>query len=126
MHVQRTWMYSAILPGVGQIYNKKPIRAVVIWSSMLVFGYGAYYCHEEFVKYGRESSGVTSDLSVNYKKTRNIFLFLAILCYVANIFDAYVGANLESYDVSDDISLKMYPSADSFGLSLGFNWNFIK
>ncbi len=44
-------MYSAVLPGMGQIYNKKYWKAPVVWIGLAISGYYLWYNQTEYVKY---------------------------------------------------------------------------
>lgn len=126
---QRAWMYSAILPGLGQIHNKQTMRAVVIWGVFAGLFGGAYYCHKEYIKYFHENPHNPPAFVKTYKKVRDSLLFVSAIWYIANILDAYVGARLLTYDISDNISVQVVPhvhsafsSDQSVGLSFGFNF----
>ena len=107
---------SAVLPGAGQIYTERYLHAPVVW------GLG-YYLVNQWQKgdrlyrdYGtRFANSVALDTVRNlgndqlrsirdfYLDERDrIGLYIAIL-YVLNIVDAYVGASLYSFEVSDEL-----------------------
>ena len=107
---------SAVLPGAGQIYTERYLHAPVVW------GLG-YYLVNQWNKGdrlyrdygGRFANSVAQDTSRNlgndqlrairdfYLDERDrIGLYIAIL-YVLNIVDAYVGASLYSFEVSDEL-----------------------
>jgi len=128
MAMQRAWMYSALLPGAGQIYNQQSYRLLVLYPVFAGLGYGAYYWHIEYVRYDREGGTTCEQLAHDYKRLRDIFMLFAGLWYIVNIFDAYVNASLKSFDVSDDIGLKIQPivmrnridNSYAFGLGVHF------
>lgn len=124
---QKAFIYSTIFPGLGQIYNEKYVRAAVIWGVMGSLIAGAYYCQLEYIRFTHESN---KDAFVKtYKKVRDGLLFVTVICYIANIFEAYVGAELRKYNISDDISVEIVPSAhaagnnSNLGLSLAFRFS---
>jgi hypothetical protein len=41
---QKSWILSAIFPTMGQIYNKKYLRASLFGAGFLSFIGGAWYC----------------------------------------------------------------------------------
>lgn len=116
---QRAFIYSAIFPGLGQVYNEKYVRAGVIWGTMGSLLAGAYYCQLEYTKFTHE--GNDGSFVKTYKKVRDGLLFVTVICYIANIFDAYVGAELRKYDISDDVSVEVVPNMSSTdgGANLG-------
>ncbi len=132
INAQRAWIYSALVPGLGQIHNNQYLRAAIIWGVLLGLGAGAYYCHNQYVKYYHEyNPGIQlASFVKGYKKVRDSLLFVCLLCYIANIFDAYVGAELTKFDISDDVSVQIVPSIHnsayndtSLGFILGFSIN---
>lgn len=44
-------LYSAILPGMGQIYNKKYWKAPIVWIGLGISGYALYYNQKEYNYY---------------------------------------------------------------------------
>lgn len=119
---QRAWIYSTLVPGLGQIHNNQYIRAGVIWGTLLALGSGVCYCHNQYVKFYHENN--SESFVKTYKKVRDSLLFVGLLCYIANIFDAYVGAELAKFDISDDVSVQIAPNihkSDYSGASVGFS-----
>ena len=116
MDMQRAWMYSAMAPGLGQLYNKQYWRIPVIYAVLAGLGGCAIYYHQEYLESKRKliRGENISTAYVNYvdfcRSAQDVFVGLAALWYVANIFDAYVGASLQTFDVSDDIGLKVQPA----------------
>jgi hypothetical protein len=114
--MQRAWIYSAILPGWGQIYNEQYWKAPVIYVGFAGFLGGTIYYHREYMQAKRaimhSSSRMTS--LVNYvdecRTGRDLCIILAALWYVVNIFDAYVGGSLKTFTLSDDISMEVQPT----------------
>lgn len=135
--IQRAWMYSAILPGWGQLCNKDYWKVPVMYVAFAGLGWGATYYHKQYVKYRRvllkRGTGVHDSLN-NYVDAsrigRDLCVILAALWYVVNIFDAYVGASLKTFTLSDDVSLQWQPTmlaaathhrSPSLGLSISLN-----
>lgn len=122
---QRAWIYSAIIPGLGQIHNNQYVHAGVIWGALISVGAGAYYCHNQYVKFSHENND--GSFVKTYKKVRDSLLFVGLLCYIANIFDAYVGAELAKFDISDDVSVQVVPNFHKSAYSdasIGFTIDF--
>ncbi len=116
MAMQRAWMYSAVFPGLGQAYNKHYGRIPVIYTVFAGLGWGAIYNHNAYMevkhkllKHRNMFYSLKNHVDY-YRKTRDLFIIFTALWYIANIFDAYVGASLKTFDLSDDIGLKVQPS----------------
>ena len=41
------------------------------------------------------------------RQSRDLFIIFAALWYIANIVDAYVGASLKTFTLSDELSMKL-------------------
>ena len=119
---------SAIMPGLGQAYNKKFWKIPIIWGSgMALYAYFDYN-NTYFNRYKNASNQmIAGELvldpeirrlnkdDINYRKDvyrRNrekAIIYMGIL-YVANIVDAMVDAHLLDYDISNELTLHWEPS----------------
>lgn len=135
--------YSAILPGLGQAYNKKYWKIPIVYAAL---GTGIYFYIDNNKQYNRyrtaykqrlaglkdEFSEVVADTDALieaqkfYQKNRDLSLLLTVVAYVLNIVDANVDAHLLQFNVSDDLSL--HPHIDQneidFNRNLGVTLNF--
>jgi hypothetical protein len=48
---QKAMLYSAVFPGLGQIYNKAAWKAPIIWGGFVVMGFGIKYYQDGYVLY---------------------------------------------------------------------------
>jgi len=109
-------LYSAILPGLGQFYNKS------YWKIPIIGLVGGYFAYEIIknnnsyldykVAYANSQTTVSPGgdqrmkiLRDFYRDQRDQFYLYAGLVYLINIVDAYVDAHLFDFDVSDRIQL---------------------
>jgi hypothetical protein len=67
-------------------------------------------------------------LKLSYKKSRDLAAIGLVIVYLFNIIDANVDGHLKSFDVSDDLSLKIDPwqniyqdSYNNYNTSLGLS-----
>lgn len=143
----RASVYSAILPGAGQIYNRKYWKVPVIYAAFAGLGYLAKWNDDRYDTYrtayrfrvdGNPETvdGFTEVYSDNdlkllrdyYRRNRDLSLIFAGLVYVLNIVDASVDAHLFYFDVSDNLSLNISPSVIPYrrsaltGINLGFKF----
>lgn len=136
--------YSAILPGLGQAYNKKYWKIPIIYAAIGVSLYAYSWNNEKYQElrdaYKSRLAGNTDDefayldndrlisYQQYYERNRDISLFIAIGFYVLNIVDANVDAHLQQFNINDNLSLspevdvKDINSKPNFGLS--FNYKF--
>lgn len=137
---KKAGLYSAILPGSGQVYTKKYWKVPVIYGGLIT---SAYYINESNDLYQLYKStylnrldGDFSDnlnysdsdlrtLTEHYRRNREVSALLFTLTYILNIVDASVNAHLFDYDVSEDLSLHIQPvyfsKENASGFSLSFN-----
>jgi hypothetical protein len=120
--------YSAVLPGLGQAYNKRYWKIPIIYGGMAA---GIYFYVKNDEDYDRfrdayksrlagntddefYGDGDTPDISTDRlidaqksaQKNKDISLVVAIAFYLVNIIDANVDAHLRQYNVSEDLSLQ--------------------
>jgi Family of unknown function (DUF5683) len=139
---------SLILPGLGQAYNKKYWKVPIVWGALGTCGYVISYNLSNYkdlkqAYIGKYNARVYNDSTEYYKMDPNLvplseeslrynrdqfrrnvdysILVFAILWGI-NVMDAAVDAHLKSFDVSEDLSLKIKPGyseiAGTNGLSL--------
>ncbi len=112
----RAMLFSAILPGSGQVYAHRYYTIPLIWGFGYYFASSAIQANNQYMDYrGQYSESVRSD-TINhtgnpyilsfrefYHNQRDEFIFYLALTYFLNIIDAYVGATLYDFNVSDDL-----------------------
>ena len=140
----RASVYSAIIPGAGQVYNKKYWKAPVVWASIATTLYFAKENNSNFINYQeayilRRDGGTddyfdiyTNDQLITiidyYQRNRDVSYILTGVFYLLNIVDASVDAHLFDFDINENLSLKAAPSVltSSVGYqpTLSFQLNF--
>lgn len=128
---QKTALYSAVIPGLGQIYNRHYWKLPVIYAGVGVAVYFIYDNSTNYNKYRRMYSGylsndataladmAASNLTPEYvkylqdyhRRYLDITVLVTALGYTLQILDAAIFAHLKGFDVSEDISLKVQPVA---------------
>ncbi|MBO6516785.1 MAG: hypothetical protein JJ975_09565, partial [Bacteroidia bacterium] len=118
----------AIIPGLGQIYNKKYWKVGLIYAAGFGIGYGIQYNMDSLKNYQKaliaELDEDTSTknlwypyLSVDkirsernfYRKNRDRLILGAGLLYALQIIDANVDAHLREFEVNKDLAIKPNP-----------------
>ena len=120
---------SAIMPGSGQIYNKKYWKAPIIYVGFGILTYFIVTNAQQYKMYkvaytekvDSVYNGQYPDLVKNYSATdllsgreyyqRNLEIscLLTGLLYILNIVDASVDAHLFTYNINQDLSLRIEP-----------------
>jgi hypothetical protein len=148
-NARKATIMSAILPGLGQIYNKKHWKLPIIYGGFAGFGYMFYVNNTEYLYFRKNLRAEYDDDSstrnetfysgtqlqtqkVYYKRLRDISIIGIGIIYLLNVVDANVDAHLKTFDVSDDLSLNFCPELRPYqqngkyktcaGLSLKMNF----
>lgn len=138
-------IYSALIPGLGQIYNKKYWKLPIIYGATGIFIYAFDFNNTEYNKYKTaytkmsngeiiEFEGYTDAATLlrikdSYQRNRDLNVIVLAAIYMLNIVDATVDAHLFDYKISDDLSLNVQPTVkrtyanqSTLGVSLSFSF----
>ncbi|MBO7647669.1 MAG: hypothetical protein J6S56_06195 [Bacteroidales bacterium] len=148
-HSPTTAMLCSIIPGGGQIYNKKYWKLPIVYGALAATGYFVWrsahkmnvyrnefiYRRDGLVTWQNFTLAEYSDenlLEMKNTQRRNLEISIAAtaVVYVLNFIDAMVDAHLYYFDVSDDLSLHWQPAVMpdftnrqyAFGLNLQLRW----
>ena len=143
-------LLSVVLPGSGQIYNKKYWKVPLVYASIGALGYFVYTNGKEYRRFKKaymyrvDDDPLTEDEFVDrldnastiktwrdyYDKNRQLAWIGLVFVWLLNSVDAYVDAHLYNFDVSDDLSLRIQPTFNTlpgqptnFGIGLFFSPN---
>ena len=137
--------YSAVLPGLGQAYNKKYWKIPIVYAAI---GTGIYFYvtnnnqyNDVRDAYKRRLAGfqddefqgqLTDDGLLEAQKTlrrnKELSLLITFGLYALNIIDANVDAHLMQFNVNDDLSFKPHYKIEEFdnkgrfGLTLNYQF----
>lgn len=120
---------SAVLPGLGQAYNKRYWKIPIVYGGLGTTGYFVYYNASRMQRFtdeylARNSPGygeLDPDLArypsnsillanrAQYRRNMQISIFVGVGWYILNILDALVDAHLRDFDIDDDLSLRVSP-----------------
>ncbi|MBL7472169.1 DUF5683 domain-containing protein [Robertkochia sediminum] len=144
----RAAFYSAMIPGLGQIYNRSYWKLPIVYGAI---GTGMYFYINNSNQYNRyrdayksrlagfqndefydiNGSGIipgspdVSDESLRnaqefYQRNRDLSLLITVGLYVLNIIDANVDAHLKQYNISDDLTFQPYLEQNPNSLDANF------
>lgn len=149
---KKATIMSAIVPGLGQAYNKKYWKIPIVYAGL---GAGVYFTvkyRNEYVRYKTgylalvdDDPNTVSEFEADFVPESSILstmeqnrqfmeyaLIGSMLFYALNVIDASVDAHLFYFDVSDDLSMNveplLYPSfngtqvTQTSGLKLTFSF----
>jgi len=122
----RAAFYSAILPGLGQAYNKKYWKIPLVYAAL---GTGVYFYDLNNTNYNRartafklrlngkpnEFDGVDGNIYLSddaliraqksYKKDRDLSLLVTVGLYVLQVLEASTNAHLLQHNVDNNLTL---------------------
>ena len=134
---KRSGLYSAILPGLGQLYNRQYWKVPVIYAGL---GIATYFIVDNYNNYesyrkayiGRINNPYPTDkyvglyttdqlqqLQNDYNKYLDMTVLFTGLGYALQVIEAMTGAHLKNFDVSRDISMHFQPVAYPNAIGLG-------
>jgi hypothetical protein len=130
---QKASIMSAVLPGLGQIYNRKIWKVPIVYAGIGALSYVAISNQNTFNSLkqayidrsnGQEDpyAGILTDQGIlnemdRHRRYRDMTILGAFVVYILQIIDANVDAHLFSFDVSDDLSFKIEPAIISYPFS---------
>ncbi|HXS37935.1 MAG TPA: DUF5683 domain-containing protein [Flavipsychrobacter sp.] len=139
---KKAGMYSAILPGMGQLYNRQYWKVPLVYAGIAVAGYFFENNLHNYQDYhaayiARISNPYVIDKYTNiytkdnlntlqnqYQQWLDLTVLIAGIGYIAQVLDAVTFAYLHDFDVSRDISMRMQPVAFPNGAGVGLVFNF--
>ena len=122
----RAAFYSAVLPGLGQAYNKRYWKVPIVYGALGVSIYAYDRNQKNYLRYRdaykRRIAGYNDDefqgliASTDrlidgqdfYKRNRDRSMLFILGFYFLNILDANIDAHLKQYNVNSDLSFKPY------------------
>ena len=122
---QQAALYSALLPGLGQIYNGDYWKLPIFYGGFIGCGFSWYYNGMEYKKFktwynkattpngGYEGNYTVENLKYyrdSFRRYRDYSILATVLVYGLQIIDANVFATMSDFDISDDITLNISPS----------------
>jgi len=110
---------SLLLPGWGQAYNRRPLKAVIVGGIEEGLIYGVYRQHQLFMderRFGNEP------IALAYREDRNRMAWMLAGVLIFSMTDAYVDAHLYHFDVSDKLSSATGLNVGGVMINLGWIW----
>ena len=146
----RSAFYSAVLPGLGQAYNRKYWKIPIVYGAIgtaLYFYFDNDKIYDRYrYAYKRRLAGFTDDefygpnevpfISQDaliraqraLKRNKEVSMLITVGMYVLNIIDANVDAHLLQYNIDDNLSFQPFIDFNSpdydYNLGLEINLNF--
>lgn len=138
---QRALWLSLVLPGAGQIYNRKYWKLPLFYGGFLGCTYAFLWNQQMYMDYSQAYLDIMDDDPLTnsfrnlfpptydidsrleqfktvfknrkdrYRRYRDLSAFVFIGVYLLSVVDAYVDAQLSVFDISPDLSLQLAPTS---------------
>jgi len=134
---RKALLYAAVIPGLGQIYNKKYWKLPLVYGGFIALGYGINFYQEGYDKYKKElyynlENGYTEDndfrpgdnyttanyrrIVDQYKRQRDFMIILMGGMYLLQVIDAHVDAHLKEFDLNPNLQVSIQPAIEQNSL----------
>lgn len=137
---QRALWLALVLPGAGQIYNRKYWKLPIIYGGFLGCTYALLWNQQMYKDYSQAYLDIMDDdpntasyldmlppryditgkeerfktifknRKDRYRRYRDLSAFAFVGVYLISVIDAYVDAQLSHFDISPDLSLQVEPT----------------
>ncbi len=129
-------MYALVLPGLGQGYNQKYYKIPIVWAAIGGAVYAISYNTRKYREAANEYALVPDDnnerILRGWRRYMELSYIALTVVYALQVVDAYVDAQLYSWDVNENLSMRVAPSlqplmvpnsltGQSYGLTCSFN-----
>lgn len=122
---KKATIYSAVLPGLGQAYNKKYWKIPIVYAGIGTLSYFIVDNQKEFNRFknaykirmdnGQDEfyeilneQGLINEMD-RWRRYRDFCIIGTALVYILQIVDANVDAHLYDFDVGDNLTLRVFP-----------------
>ena len=123
-HPGRATLYSALLPGLGQIYNGEYFKVPIYWGCLMGATHFLINNNTNYKRFKRIHNEATTDPNYTgpisgetakwyrdeYRRYRDYSIVATALFYLLQVVDANVFAYMHDFEVTDDISMNLEPA----------------
>lgn len=134
---KKAGLYSAILPGLGQAYNRQYWKIPIVYVGI---GVATYFISDNLTKYVSYRKAYINrlnnpnyvdqyttlyngdqlkQLQDDYSKYLDLAVLFTGIGFGVQVVDAITSAHLKNFDISRDISMRIKPVADPYGAGIG-------
>lgn len=139
--------YSALVPGMGQVYNKKYWKVPIIYAGLATSIYfyvdnnkkyndfrneykdrlnGTSHYQDDDPYFGPLDNGRLIEGQKFYRRNRDLSAFITVAIYVLNIVDANVDAHLMQFNVNEKLTVRpdLYQNEINYKQNVGLTLNY--
>ena len=117
---------SAILPGMGQVYNGSLWKVPLVYAGGAAFVYAVNFYNMRYSESLRSFRTIRYNPDVQkinnrdeafygrqvdfYRRQRDYMIILSAAFYGLQIVEAYIDAHLQTFDLDDDLAMRIRPT----------------
>lgn len=120
----RATLYSALFPGLGQIYNGEYFKVPIYWGCLMGATHFLVNNNTNYKRFKRIHNEATTDPNYTgsisgetakwyrdeYRRYRDYSIVATALFYLLQVVDANVFAYMHDFEITDDISMNLEPA----------------
>lgn len=130
---RKALLYAAVVPGLGQIYNKKYWKLPLVYGGFVAIGYAINWYSDLYKDYKKSlfrnlEAGYDQDSDIfpedsfttrsyrnavdQARRERDFWVIMMGGMYLLQIIDAHVDAHLKEFDVNPNLQVKIQPTME--------------
>ncbi|MBX9450215.1 MAG: hypothetical protein KL787_11065 [Taibaiella sp.] len=143
MNAKRAGMYAALVPGMGQVYNRQYWKLILVYGALgtstgfIIHNSSVYNATRKEIA-DRNSLGYRVNPKFNllsdyqllqqeeyYKSNLDLSVLLTGLGYILQVMEAISANHMKDFDITPDISMRFKSSVlpnQQIGIGVAFNW----
>ncbi len=128
---RKALLYAAVLPGLGQVYNKKYWKLPLVYGGLGATVYAINFYQDGYRLYRRElfynlDNNLAQDTQVNpntgfttsqlrtivdrYRRERDFMIIIMMGVYILQMVDAHVDSHLKEFDLNPNLQVRIEPA----------------
>lgn len=119
-------LYSAVLPGLGQVYNDSYWKVPIIYGGFAVLGYTVNFYQDQYLRFRenlfaelddnpatRNVTGLDEErlrtLIERSRRERDFYMIITGVFYLLQIAEAHIDAHLKEFKLNPDLQVQVEP-----------------
>src|SRR5688500_5172214 len=135
---RKALLYAAVVPGLGQIYNKKYWKLPLVYGGFFGIGYAINFYQQNYKTYKVQlfyslDNGFEDDTDINTdtdtnplgyttgqlrtivdksRRERDFWVIMMGAMYILQMVDAHVDSHLKEFDLNPNLRVSIQPAVD--------------
>lgn len=135
---RKALLYAAVVPGLGQIYNKKYWKLPLVYGGFFAIGYAINFYQDNYKTYKVQlfyslDNGFPNDTDINTdtdtnpsgyttgqlrtivdksRRERDFWVIMMGAMYILQMVDAHVDAHLKEFDLNPNLRVSIQPAVE--------------